>query len=158
MTKATLARTTFNWGWLTGSEVQSVIIKVGAGQCPGRQGAGSSTSCSKVKQEKTGFQVARTRVLKPMTRITHFLQQDLTYSNKPTPPNSATPWAKHIQTTTVDPCCLCLPSVVTMAEAGPIFSFSLILLQKSLPSSGLTSVKALPGERGPGMNEEKPQP
>ena len=25
MTKATLARTTFNWGWLTGSEVQSIL-------------------------------------------------------------------------------------------------------------------------------------
>jgi hypothetical protein len=28
MTKTTLIRTTFNCGWLTGSEVQSVIIKV----------------------------------------------------------------------------------------------------------------------------------
>jgi hypothetical protein len=28
MTKATLIRTTFKWGWLIGSEVQSVIIKV----------------------------------------------------------------------------------------------------------------------------------
>jgi hypothetical protein len=28
MTKATLRRTTCNWGWLTGSEVQSIIIKV----------------------------------------------------------------------------------------------------------------------------------
>jgi hypothetical protein len=27
MTKATFIRTTFNWGWLTGSEVQSIIIK-----------------------------------------------------------------------------------------------------------------------------------
>jgi hypothetical protein len=27
MTKATLIRTTFNWGWLTGSEVQSIIMK-----------------------------------------------------------------------------------------------------------------------------------
>jgi hypothetical protein len=27
MTNATLLRTTFNWGWLTGSEVQSIIIK-----------------------------------------------------------------------------------------------------------------------------------
>jgi hypothetical protein len=27
MTKATLMKTTFNWGWLTGSEVQSIIIK-----------------------------------------------------------------------------------------------------------------------------------
>jgi hypothetical protein len=49
MTKATLIRTTFNWGWLTGSEVQSIIIKVGAGRHPGRRGAGgaeSSTSSS----------------------------------------------------------------------------------------------------------------
>jgi hypothetical protein len=32
MTKATLIRTTFNWGWLTDSEVQSIIIKAGAWQ------------------------------------------------------------------------------------------------------------------------------
>jgi hypothetical protein len=35
MTKATFVRT-FNWGWLTGSEVQSIIIKEGIWQCPGR--------------------------------------------------------------------------------------------------------------------------
>jgi hypothetical protein len=49
MTEAALERTTFNWGWLTGSEVQSIIIKVGAWQHPGRHGAGgaeSSTSSS----------------------------------------------------------------------------------------------------------------
>jgi hypothetical protein len=44
MTKATLIRTTCNWGWLTGSEVQSIIIKVGAWQCPGRHGAGGAKS------------------------------------------------------------------------------------------------------------------
>jgi hypothetical protein len=27
MTKATLIKTIFNWGWLTGSEVQCIIIK-----------------------------------------------------------------------------------------------------------------------------------
>jgi hypothetical protein len=32
MTKATLVRTTFNWGWLIGSDVQSIIIKVKAWQ------------------------------------------------------------------------------------------------------------------------------
>jgi hypothetical protein len=51
MTKATLIRTTFNWGWLTGSEIQSIIIKVKAWQHPGRHGAGgpeSSTSSSEV--------------------------------------------------------------------------------------------------------------
>jgi hypothetical protein len=28
MTKASLIRTTLNWGWLTGSEVKSIIIKM----------------------------------------------------------------------------------------------------------------------------------
>jgi hypothetical protein len=63
MTKATLKRTTFNWGWLTGSEVQSIIIKVGAWQHSGGYGAGgaeSSTSCSKGKQ-KIDFQGDRVR-------------------------------------------------------------------------------------------------
>jgi hypothetical protein len=49
MTKATLIRTPFNWDWLTGSEVQSIITKAGAWQCPGKHGAGraeSSTSSS----------------------------------------------------------------------------------------------------------------
>jgi hypothetical protein len=49
MTKATLTGTTFNWGWLAGSEVQSIIIEVGAWQHPGRHDAGgaeSSTSSS----------------------------------------------------------------------------------------------------------------
>jgi hypothetical protein len=40
MTKASLIKTTFSWGWLTGSEVQSIIIKVGAWQFPGRHAAG----------------------------------------------------------------------------------------------------------------------
>jgi len=60
MTKATLIRT-FHWAWLTGSEVQSIIIKAGAWQHSGRhgaEGAESSTSCSKGKQ-KTDFQAAR---------------------------------------------------------------------------------------------------
>jgi hypothetical protein len=32
MTKATLIKTIFNWGWLTGSKVQSIIIKHGSSQ------------------------------------------------------------------------------------------------------------------------------
>jgi hypothetical protein len=44
MTKATLLRTTFNRGWLTGSEVQSIIIKAGAWQHPGRHAAGRAES------------------------------------------------------------------------------------------------------------------
>ena len=38
--------------------------------------------------------------LKATPTVTHLLQQGHTYCNKVTPPNSATPWAKHIQTTT----------------------------------------------------------
>jgi hypothetical protein len=60
MTKATLIRTTFNWGWLTGSEVQSIIIKVGAWQCPGRHGAGrdeSSTSLEAANRILTSRQL-----------------------------------------------------------------------------------------------------
>jgi hypothetical protein len=30
MTKTALTRTTFNWGWLTGSEVLAIIIKAGS--------------------------------------------------------------------------------------------------------------------------------
>jgi hypothetical protein len=49
MTKAALIKTTYNWGSLKGSEVQSIIIKAGAWQQPERHGAGrpeSSTSSS----------------------------------------------------------------------------------------------------------------
>jgi hypothetical protein len=41
---------TFTWGWLSGSEVHSIIIKVGAWQYPDRHVTGraeSSTSSSK---------------------------------------------------------------------------------------------------------------
>jgi hypothetical protein len=43
MTRAALVRA-FNWGWLTGSEVQSIIIKAGAWQCLGRHGEGGAES------------------------------------------------------------------------------------------------------------------
>jgi hypothetical protein len=49
MTKATFIRARFNWGWLTVSEVQSILIKAGTWQHPGRYGTGgaeSSTSSS----------------------------------------------------------------------------------------------------------------
>jgi hypothetical protein len=44
MTKASLIKTTFNWGWLTAPEVQSIIIKMGAWQHPGRHDAGRAES------------------------------------------------------------------------------------------------------------------
>jgi hypothetical protein len=51
MTKATPIRTTFNWGWLTGSEVQSIIIKVGAWQHPGRHAAGGAESSPSASED-----------------------------------------------------------------------------------------------------------
>jgi hypothetical protein len=45
--------------------------------------------------------VARRRVSKPTPMVTHFLQQGHTYSNNAKPSNNATPWVKHIQTTTI---------------------------------------------------------
>ena len=65
MTKTSLIKTTFSWGWLTGSEVQSIIIKEGAWQRSGKHYAGrvkSSTPYSEDKQKKTGFQAARKKV------------------------------------------------------------------------------------------------
>jgi hypothetical protein len=82
MTKATLLRTMFNWAWLIGSEVQSVVIKTRVWQPPGRHGAGgaeSYTPSSKSRQEKTGFQAARTRVIKSMPTVTHLLLQGHIY-------------------------------------------------------------------------------
>jgi hypothetical protein len=49
---------------------------------------------------ETVFQAARRRVSKLTSTVTHFLQQDHTYSNKAILPNSDTPRAKCIQTTT----------------------------------------------------------
>jgi hypothetical protein len=84
--------TTLNWGWLTGSEVQSIIIKVGTWQHPGRCGAAGAKSLH--------LRSPRIRVLKPTPTMTHFLQQGHTHSNKAIPTNSAIPWAKYIQTST----------------------------------------------------------
>jgi hypothetical protein len=44
MTKVTLIKTAFNWDWLTGLEVQSIIIKVGTWQHLGRHVAGEAES------------------------------------------------------------------------------------------------------------------
>jgi len=83
MTKANLIKTTFNWGWLTGSEVQSIIIKVRTWQHPGRHGTGeaeSSTSSSEGCYQNTDFQAARMREgLKPTPTMTHLLQQGHTF-------------------------------------------------------------------------------
>ena len=102
MAKTTLIRTTFNCGWLIGSEVQSIIIKVGTWQHPGRHGAGveGPTSSSEGWWQNTGFQAAIVRVLKPTPTVTHLLQQGYINCNRATPSNSATPWAELIETIT----------------------------------------------------------
>ena len=88
MTKASLIKTTFNWGCLTGSEVQSIIIKVATCQNPGRHGAGegaeSSVSSSEGCWQNTGFQGTRMRVSEPIATVTCLLQQGHTHSNKAT--------------------------------------------------------------------------
>jgi hypothetical protein len=104
MTKATLTRTTFNWGWFTGSEVQPVIVKAGTWQHPGKygaRGAGSSTSSSEGCKWKTNFQTAKMSVLKPTPTVPCLFQKGHTYLNRAIPSNSVTPWAEHIQTITV---------------------------------------------------------
>jgi hypothetical protein len=60
---------------------------VGAWQYPGRHGIGGaeSSTSSFEDNQKTGFQGARMRVLKPMLTMTHFLQQGHTYSKEATP-------------------------------------------------------------------------
>jgi hypothetical protein len=86
------------------SEVQSIIIKVKAWKHSGSHSTGSaerSTSSFEGVSENIGFQAARMRVLKPILTKIPFLQQGHNYSNKATPPNIATPSAKHIQITTM---------------------------------------------------------
>ena len=82
---------------------QACLAGMDAWQHPDRHGAGgakSSTSLSKGRQEKTGSLAARRRVSKSTLTVTHFLQQVMPSPKKTTQPNRATPWAKHIQTTT----------------------------------------------------------
>jgi hypothetical protein len=90
-----LERPTFNWVWLTGSEVQSIIIKAGS-SAVSRQKLGVLHLHPKEAQSRLAWR----RVSKPTPTVTHSFQQGHTYSNKATPPNSATPWTKQIQITT----------------------------------------------------------
>jgi hypothetical protein len=92
MTKATLKRTTFNWAWLIGSDVQSVIIKARVWQHPGRHDAGRTESSTSSSEgcKKSGSHAVRRRVSLPTFTVTYFLQQVHTYSNKAIPSNSAT--------------------------------------------------------------------
>jgi hypothetical protein len=84
MTKPSLIRT-FNWGWLTGSEVQYITIKPRICQHSDRHGAGGAEISTSSSAEKIGFQTTRRRVLNPMHTVTHLLQQGYTYSNNASP-------------------------------------------------------------------------
>jgi hypothetical protein len=86
VTKATIIWATFNKGWLTGSEDQSITIKAGAWQHPGKHGAGGAESSIFIWcRRKLTCQAARSRVSKPTPALTHYLQKGHTYSNKATP-------------------------------------------------------------------------
>ena len=75
MTNTTLIRTAFNWSWRTGSEVQSIIIKVWAWQRLGRHCTGDAESSTSLSEGcyKTEFQATSTRVLKTTPTATHLL-------------------------------------------------------------------------------------
>jgi hypothetical protein len=84
-------------------EIHSIIIKVGR-MAASRQTWGWRSRKFYIlieRQQKTGSQVAYEEGLKVHSTITHFLQQGHTCTNKAVLPNSAIPWAKHIQTTTL---------------------------------------------------------
>jgi hypothetical protein len=82
MTTATLKRTTFSLGWLTGSKVS-----------PLSRWEHGSIQAGMVQEELRALhhhlKAARMRVLKPVPTVTHLLQQGHTYSNRATPSKSA---------------------------------------------------------------------
>jgi hypothetical protein len=77
MTKATLIKTLFNWGWLTGSEVQSIIVKAGTWQHPGCHGGGGAQSS--MSSSEAASTILASRVLKPTPTVAHLLQQGHTF-------------------------------------------------------------------------------
>ena len=96
ITKATLIRTTLNWGCLqvqrfspSSSRWEQGSIQAGITQAELRV----LHICLKAASWRLTSQTARIRVLSPPP-------QWHTYSNKATPSNIVTPWAKHTQTIT----------------------------------------------------------
>jgi hypothetical protein len=75
MTKATLIKTTSNWGWLKGSEVQAIIIKMGAWKHPDRHGAGTESSTSSSEGCYRRLTSREDEGLKPTPTVTHLPQQ-----------------------------------------------------------------------------------
>jgi hypothetical protein len=99
MTKAILIWTTFNWGWV--QKFNPLLSRqehgsVQAGMVPGKL----RILYLHLKATRKTLTSTLHRASKPTPTVTHFLQQGHTYSNKATPPNTAAPWVKHIQTTT----------------------------------------------------------
>jgi hypothetical protein len=93
---------TFTWGWLTGSEVQSI-----------RWEHGSIQVGMAVSRQSWEFYIFIQRLLvedwlpdnwgeslKPTPTMTHLFQPGHTYSIKATPPDGATPWSKNTRTIT----------------------------------------------------------
>ena len=102
MIKAILIKTTFNWYWLTGSEIQSIIIKAKHG----------SVQAGMVQEEL--FQRRLGKDWLPGSWDAGFKAHDHNDTLLPTrlhlleykvmPLDSATPWVKHIQTITLSNC------------------------------------------------------
>jgi hypothetical protein len=110
MTKATLIKDNIKLGLAYRFTFSPLSSWQESQQHPGWHGAGgaeSSTSSSKGKPGAECPQAVR-RVSKPTPTETHFLQQDHTYSCKTTPPNSAIPCAKNIQTTSYFKLLVCI--------------------------------------------------
>jgi hypothetical protein len=96
LTKASLIRTAFNRGWITGLEVPSSMIKAGAWQHPGRCGAGGARVLHLHLKAARRILASRQLGWGPLSPC----PQWHTYSNRATPSNNAIPWAEHIQTAT----------------------------------------------------------
>jgi hypothetical protein len=136
MTKVTLIRTTFNWGWLTGSEAQR-FIPISLRQEHGSNQAGMIQEDLRVHLKAASrIQAARMRVLKPTSTVTQLLP-------RATPPNSATSWAKHIQITTEILSCWSCTVVPRLKAEGSKFVSNFSLYFLVYPKPGQWKVKSL---------------
>jgi hypothetical protein len=128
--KTTFIKSSIYRGWLTGSEVQS-IITAGAWQHPGRHALEKlrvlSVSCSEGQQGSLTPQAAGRKVSKPTPAVTNFLHKGHACSNQATAAKSATPWAEHIQATTI-PNSFPFPSSFGTVGLIVTWSFSVVKL------------------------------
>ena len=102
MWRDTRTKATFHWGWLTGSEVQSVIFRAGS-MAASRQTQHRRRSYElrillwRYSECLTGGYAEGLKAHRPQW---HTLQQGHNYLNKDKTLKSPTPIVKHIQTTT----------------------------------------------------------